>query len=368
MTFPLELSDPRSLGFAPAQLAKLDALIDGHIADGRYPGAQVALARHGKLAYFRSYGNARLEPEQRPVGDDTLFLLFSNTKVLVSSAVWRLIEDGAVSLGDRIADFMPEFSVNDKADISLYDVMTHQGGFPGSNVSRASWNDHARMRADVCGFELEWPPGSRLQYHPRAAHYVLAMVIEAVTGRDYRKVVRTSIVEPLGLQDELFLGVPADQQSRCVDVRGEPVEEKNTPEFRTAGLPFGGSFGTARAQVTFYQMLLQEGRLNEQRILSPRMVAYLRRDLTGDRMDANQGVAMHRGLGPHLRGSPTHRSGLGYLAPPSTFGHGGIGSCYCWGDPDSGVSFAYLSNEVADPTWSSSRFDRVSNIVHASID
>ena len=342
MTFPLEISDLSSLGFDSTQISKLEQMILKHIDEGRYPGAQFALARHGKLAAFRSYGHARTEPAPIPTGPDTLFLLFSNTKVLVSSAVWLLVEDGIISLSDPVAEYMPAFAANGKESVTVQQVMTHQGGFPSSNITRAAWADHALMREQVCAFELEWPAGSRLHYHPRSAHYVLAMLIEAVTGRDYRDVIRERMIEP--------------------------VEEKNTAGFREAGLPFGGSFGTARAQVAFYQMLIQSGRLNGTRILSPRVVAYLTTDFIGDRIDGNHDREMHRALGPHKRGTGGHACIFGSLASPLTFGHGGIGTNVCWGDPSSGVSFAYLSNEIQPNDWSSSRFDRVSNIIHAAID
>jgi hypothetical protein len=55
-------SDLSSLGFDSIQISKLEQMILKHIDEGRYPGAQFALARHGKLAAFRSYGHARTEP------------------------------------------------------------------------------------------------------------------------------------------------------------------------------------------------------------------------------------------------------------------------------------------------------------------
>ena len=168
MTFPLEASDLSSLGFDSAQISKLEQMILRHIDEGRYPGAQFALARHGKLAAFKSYGNARTEPAPVPTGPDTLFLLFSNTKVLVSSAVWLLVEEGIISLNDPVAEYMPAFAANGKESVTVQHVMTHQGGFPNSNITRAAWADHALMREQVCGFELEWPPGSQLHYRPRA--------------------------------------------------------------------------------------------------------------------------------------------------------------------------------------------------------
>ena len=107
-TSPLLSAEPASLGFAATPLQHLDRLIRQHIEEGRYPGAQIALARHGKLALFRSYGDAKTDPERVPAGGETLFLLFSQTKVLTSAAVWALIEEGKLSFMDRIADHLPD--------------------------------------------------------------------------------------------------------------------------------------------------------------------------------------------------------------------------------------------------------------------
>ncbi len=63
--YPLTEADPAKLGFAAKPLQHLDRLIRQHIEEGRYPGAQIALARHGQLALFRSYGDAKTEPAQR---------------------------------------------------------------------------------------------------------------------------------------------------------------------------------------------------------------------------------------------------------------------------------------------------------------
>jgi CubicO group peptidase (beta-lactamase class C family) len=118
----------------------------------------------------------------------------------------------------------------------------------------------------------------------------------------------------------------------------------------------------------FYQMMLAGGRLNDVRLFSPRMIQYVTRNVTGDMVDAYMGMPMHRGLGPHLRGTTDTIRGLGALASPRTFGHGGVGSSYCWGDPDSGVSFAYLTNSRVSDPWHSARMDAISNCVHAAID
>lgn len=363
--YPLPESSLSELGFAARPLDHLDALIKSHIDEGRYAGAQIALARHGKLALFRTYGNAR---DGMPASNDTLFLMFSQTKVLTSSALWTLVEEGKVSFMDRVADHLPEFAERGKADITLHQVMTHQGGFPSANVTQEAWADHALMRAQVCDFSLEWTPGTRVQYHGRAGHLVQAMVIEAVTGQDYRTVIRERIIEPLGLGHDIHVGVPEDQQPRCADTGGHEAHN-NTAAFRAAGLPHGGGFATARGMAAFYQMLGQGGRLNGVRLLSPRMLAYVARNHTGESPDfAMDGIPMHRGLGPHVRGASDRIRGLGTIGAPETFGHGGVGSSYSWADPASGVSFTYLTNFVSPDPWHTLRLDRVANLAHAAID
>src|ERR1700744_4175721 len=282
--YPLPSSDLARLGFAVRPIEHLDLLIQQHIEEGRYPGAQIALARHGQLALFRTYGNAKVEPTRGPATHENLCLLFSQTKVLRSSAVWTLVEEGDLSFMDRVAVHLPEFAARGKADITLQQVMTHQGGFPTSNVTQAAWADHKVMRAQVCDFSLDWTPGTRLQYHGRAAHLVQAMVIEAVTGQDYRDVIRERVIEPLGLGNDIFVGVPEAQQGRCADTLGhEPLD--NTVAFRSAGLPHGGGFGTARGMASFYQMLVNGGRLAGARVLSPRLMAYVARNQTGESPD-----------------------------------------------------------------------------------
>jgi CubicO group peptidase (beta-lactamase class C family) len=376
MSFPLPSSAPAAVGLDPTALHRLDELITRHLAEGRYPGAQVAVARRGRLVLHKSYGDARLDPEHVPARDETLWLLYSNTKVITAAAVWVLAERGALRFTDTIAAHVPGFEQHGKGDITVVQLLSHQGGFPSADVPRAAWEDHELLRRSVCAFTLEWTPGSRVHYHSAAAHWVAAALIEAVTKTDFRAFIREQVVEPIGLGRELYVGLPDAEHARAADMHepasdgGRPVKraEENLPEFRRAGRPGGGGYATARAMAAFYQMMLQGGTLGGRRLLSPRTIAYVTRNVTGDRVDGYMGMPMHRGLGPHLRGATDTIRGLGTIASPRTFGHGGVGSSYCWADPDSGVSFAYLTNSRVPDPWHSARLDLVSNAVHAAID
>src|SRR5712691_7607603 len=317
MAFPLSTAIPSSLGFDPCALERLQELITRHLAEGRYPGAQIAVARDGKLALFRTFGDARIDPARAAAGDDSLWLLYSNTKVITACAVWILAEQGALRFTDRVADLVPGFEGNGKGDITIIQLLSHQGGFPNADVPKAAWEDHELLRRTVCGFTLEWTPGSRVHYHGRAAHWTAAVLIEALTKTDYRAFIREQVIEPLGLGDELFVGLPDGRHDRATDMH-EPAaggqikrSEENNAEFRRAGTPGGGGYASARAMAAFYQMLAAGGTLAGRRLLSTRMVQYVTRNVTGDRVDGYMGMPMHRGLGPHLRGTTETIRGLG---------------------------------------------------------
>ncbi len=373
--FPLPAGDLDSLGFRKGQIDRLTALIERHIAEGRYPGCQIALARHGKLALTKSFGNAVTGQPSRAAADDTLWLLYSNTKVVTAVALWALAERGLFSFSDKIADHVPEFARNAKGNITVLQVITHQAGFPNAVVGKDAWADHKRLREVVCDFPLEWSPGSKVHYHGQTAHWTLGVLIEAVTGKDFRDVIRETVIEPLGLGRELYVGLPEGEFARAVDMHepvpgGEgfrPLAENNTADWRKSGSPGAAGYGTARAMAALYQMMLAGGELNGTRIVSPRTLQYAIRNHTGDRIDEFMGMPMHRGLGPHLRGMTENVRGLGGFASPRAFGHGGVGTSYCWGDPDSGVSFAYITNNRIPDPWHSKRLDQVANLVHTAI-
>ena len=282
---------------------------------------------------------------------------------------------GLLDYDERVCTYWPKFAQNGKGDITVQDVATHRAGYPSVDVSQMCWTDHAQMRREVCNFKLEWPVGSRTHYHVRSAHWTMAALIEAVTGIDYRIFITNRVIEPLGLQQDIFLGVPAAQHYRLTELydmpgEGEPLRcagVENTAAWIEAGVPSSGGYATAIGMAAFYEMLAAGGQFGGTRLFSRRLIEYVTRNFTGEQIDGLFGVPMHRGLGPHLRGSSEGIRSLGTLASPRTFGQGGAGSSTCFADPDSGLSFAYLTNVRSPEPWHSDRLDRVANIVHASI-
>lgn len=372
-TFPLPEVAPEEVGLDPAPLHRACTAIATHIEQGYHPGAQLAVARHGKIALYRSFGMANIELNHA-TDEHSLFLLYSNTKVITTCVLWQLVEEGHLSFDRPIAHYLPGYGAHGKAGITLLQLLTHQAGYPGAVMPSAAWSDHALMRHTVCEWPLEWQPGSKIQYHPASAHWTAAALIEAITGTDYRDEIRNRIIAPLGLTDELFVGLPERHHGRTATIYDPPVNhrfparaEEAPAAFKLAGVPGGGGYGTARAMAAFYQALGNGGALGGTRLVSPRMMDYVTRNFTADRVDDYYGVPMHRGLGPHSRGETATAVGLGALGHPRTFGHGGVGSSYCWADPTSGLSFAFVSNCRQDRPFHNPRMETISSLVHASI-
>jgi CubicO group peptidase (beta-lactamase class C family) len=360
---------PGEAGIDPERLDALFARAGREVREGLLPSAQVALARNGRIAGMRSFGAVTHEGRPAPATDDTLYVIFSCTKAITSAAVWLLLEDGKLALEDRVAELLPDFGTHGKDVVTVEQLLTHTAGFP-----------HAPLRPDAevwehlpgrfAGWRLNWPPGSRFEYHPTSSMWVLAALIEARSGVPYRSFVRSRIAGPLGLSD-LWVGLPRALHGRLADVvhvgrpldaeafraRGWPVPPEtevteealqrfNDAGVREAGVPGGGGVATAADLALFYQALVHEGRGPDgTAVWRPETIREARRVRNPGFVDPWLGKPANRGLGIVVAGGPDKAFlGFGRTASDETFGHLGAGGQIAWADPATGISFAYLTN------------------------
>jgi CubicO group peptidase (beta-lactamase class C family) len=229
------------------------------------------------------------------------------------------------------------------------------------------WEERAARLERMKGWRLNWEPGSRFQYHPTSAHWVLAEIITARTGRDFRDYVRERLIEPMG-SPPLFVGLPDEEHGRAADVVyvEEPVAPEggwqevnpettlhfNLPSQRRAGCPGGGAFATAGALALFYQVLVNDGRsIDGQAVLRPETIAMateVRTDSERHR-DPLTDIPVSRGLTVVVAGDDgnAHLRGFGRGTSARAFGHGGAGGQIAWGDPESGISLGFVTNGFA---------------------
>ena len=320
-------------------MGELFARAECEVDAGRLPSCQLAVAR-GPAIVTAAFGSAT--PESR-------YVLFSLTKALVAGALWALMSDNLLRADTAVADVIPEFAANGKQGVTVEHLLTHTAGFPDAELQPEEVTGAGRAGA-FAGWELAFAPGEAFTYHATSAHWVLAEIIERVAGGDYRQVVRDRVTAPLRLH-ELRLGVPPQEQDDILDVQsvGRSDEEAwwlrfNEPDVRAVGVPGAGGVGSATQLARYFQFLLH----GAARVWDAQVLADATGTIRCDLVNPESGVPANRCLGLVVAGGDGNAEarGFGRAVGPRTFGHTGAGGQVAWADPDSGVSYCFLTNGI----------------------
>eukprot|EP00039_Didymoeca_costata_P009150 m.121005 g.121005 ORF g.121005 m.121005 type:complete len:1560 (+) comp14378_c1_seq1:183-4862(+) len=200
-------------GLKPARTLqhKLQSLLARLYREGQVIGAQVCVYQNGKeLASVCAGIKGSHDP--RPVQEDTLFNCFSVTKAVAAVALLQYVDERRISLSDYVVNHWPEFGVHGKGRCSIHHVLTHRTGLHraglGSDIglkALASWQDMLDHMAKAKG---ESAPGEKSAYHTLSFGWIIGGILRAVTkGEHMRDICRRRIAEPLGLENEFFMGL-----------------------------------------------------------------------------------------------------------------------------------------------------------------
>jgi CubicO group peptidase (beta-lactamase class C family) len=340
----------------PRKVELLVSRVRRDVEEGSLPAAQVALARHGKLAVSESFGSA---------SNESLICLFSATKGIVYAAAWLLFQEGRLAEDEFVADIIPEFSAQGKDRVTVQQLFTHTSGFPLAPFAPLQWKSKEETLKRFSQWRLNWAPGTRYEYHPTSSTWVIAEIIERRAGLAYAEFIRKRVLDPLHM-DSIFVGLPDAENHRVLPVEHygvamtaedyarlgirvpDEINEEillafNRPDVRAVGVPGAGGFANASDLALFYQALLHGGLdgvepWNEKTLASARTVR------TGELTDAASRQLANRGLGTVVCGDRGGEfRGFGKANSPQSFGHPGAGGQLAWADPATGISLAYLT-------------------------
>ncbi|MGY8730518.1 MAG: serine hydrolase domain-containing protein [Pirellulales bacterium] len=305
----------------------LQPFVDKH----ELAGAVALVANKDRVLSVESVGFKDIDARNK-MSNDAMFWIASQSKGMTATAVLMLVDQGEISLNDRVEKYLPEFRnqmvVAERNDnhillrkpdhpITIREVLSHVSGLPFKSAIEVPTLDGLPLVSAVRSYAmtpLETQSGTHYQYS-NAGINTAARIIEVVTGTKYEEFMQSKLFGPLGMIDTTFW--PNDEQiSRLAKSYRPDSSKKNLEEFpldqllsplsdrnRRFPMPAGGLFSTARDTAIFCQMLLNEGELNGQRYLSKVSFEELKKKQTPD--------------------SVKNSYSLGFAVGSDWFGHGG---------------------------------------------
>jgi CubicO group peptidase (beta-lactamase class C family) len=371
---PLPRGNPQELGFSAERLDRIRTTMEADIARGQLPGAVIAIARRGQLAYFEAFGHVD-GARTRPMPRDAIFPIASMTKPMTAVAMLTLLEEGRLALTDPATRFLPELAnrrvaVNGNPEstvpaarpITLIDLSRHTSGitygargttalhrlYPGSSNASAREFDSASFMARLATLPLLHQPGTVWDYS--LSNDVLGIIVERLTEQRLGEAMAQRIFRPLRMVDTGFLVPEADRARYATPLPTDPATGQ--PQSLTTGLSAprfdcggGCAVSTAGDYIRFAQMLLNGGTLDGQRILSRASVAEMTRDHMHAGIENNvsgtEGNMVNWGFG--LTVGVRREGGSAGLGNPGMFSWNGAFGTAMWVDPREQLAVVFMA-------------------------
>jgi len=361
--------DPRDVGMTEAGRERIWTAVEKLFRSGVHPAITLVIRRRGRIVLKRSigcvHGNLPGDHETpQVITPDSPVSLFSASKSISSLLVHKLVDQGVLSLDDRVVDYIPEFAPHGKERVTIRGLLAHRAGIPEvpdvepTPELLREWDTIIELLCRARPFD---PDFSKPAYHALSGGFITGEVVRRATGRELPDLMREWIAEPLklrylnyGLAPELRHLAPANAltgpmpywpANRYIErVVGVPmdavVEASNDDAFLSTVVPAGNIYASADDACRVFQMLLNGGELDGVRVLKPETVADALRPVAPLQIDRTLMLPMRYSAGFMLGENP-----VGLFGPCSrrAFGHIGFLSILCWADPDRDISVALLN-------------------------
>ena len=353
----IPLASARSLGLDSARLTAVVSYLAAESDSGAFPGAVLAVGRHGRLAALAPVGHYGVD-DRRPVEAGTLYDLASLTKVVaLTTACMILVDEGRLALDAPIARYVPEFRGPMKDRVTVRHLLTHSAGLAADLPLYTETASRRPALAAVDTTTLLAPPGTSYRYSDLSA-IVLMQVVERVTGQSFDRWVETRVFGPLGMPATRFLP-PASWRDRIAPTEHDTVfrhrwlrgEVHDESAARLGGVSGNaGLFSNALDLSRFAAMLLNGGAWDTLQLIRAETVA----EFT-ERQNMPPGSS--RALGWDTPADSGYSS-AGTKLSRRSFGHTGFTGTSIWMDPDRDLFIILLTNRV-NPTRSNTAILRV---------
>jgi beta-N-acetylhexosaminidase len=352
-------ASPAALGFDSLRLEQVAAAVQRAADSGAFPGAVLAVGRHGRLVLLRAvgvYGN----DDRRPVTTSTVYDLASLTKVIaLTTACMILVDEGRLDLDAPVRRYLPAFRGPGKDSVTIRHLLTHSSGLPAWFPIYRETNTRAEALERVDTTSLVSAPGVRFVYSDLGA-IVMGQVVERITGESLDRFVDRRVFAPLGMRSTRFRPPAAWADSvapteadpwRGRVLRGE-VHDENAARLEGVSA-HAGLFANAPDLVRFATWLLERRRAAAPTGAGSDGTADIARPTVVQEFTRRQEIppGSSRALGWD---TPSEGSSAGTKLSPTAFGHTGFTGTSIWMDPERDLFVILLTNRV-HPTRANTR-------------
>ena len=266
---------------------KLDEYIAKTMEDWQVPGLAIAVVQDGKTVFAQGYG-VRESGKPDRVDTDTLFQIASTTKAMTAATLGMLVDEGKLTWDDPVVQHLTSFQLHDPyatRELRIRDLLTHRGGLPNTDFL---WYPVARSREEISTLLQHVRPSYSLRsdfVYQNVMYMMAGEVVEAVSGQSWSAFTRQRLLEPLAMQRTCMGTVEARERGNvAVDHRLVHGELRVlTRRYEAADEPLGpaGALWSSVDDMTnWIRMLLNDGRFEDQRLLSREAVAEMFRPQT----------------------------------------------------------------------------------------
>ena len=348
---------PEVVGLSSSQLQYIGDIVTAAIGRAEVPGAVVLVARRGRIAYLKAFGNRATYPTVEPMTTDTIFDIASLTKVMATTpAIMLLVEKGLIRLDDKVKRYIPEFVGAGKDNITVRQLLIHFSGLRPDFDLSVQWDGYAATMERLWRETTTTEAGKEFAYSD-LNFVTLGEIVRRVSGQSLDVFVSQNLFHPLGLNETAF-NPPAAWRSRIAptETRARTLQYlsgranaeisreiirgvvHDPTAWRMGGVAgHAGLFSSARDVAIYGQLLLNRGNYLGKRVFSP---------LTVEAMTTSQsprGALTLRGLGWDI--DSTFSAPRGDLLSGG-FGHTGFTGTSLWIHPPSETFIILLTNRV----------------------
>lgn len=325
-------------------------------------GASLSVYRAGRCV-VDLWGGYRDSARTRPWTQDTLINVWSTTKGITALAVALLVERKLLAYSDPVAKHWPTFAQNGKAEITIAQLLSHQGGLPGfaEETTVEDFYGWDRVTQRLARQAPMWQPGTKNSYHAMTYGFLAGELVRRTTGKSVGRFIQEAIAEPL--EAAIFVGLPETLDGDVAEIMkpsieidmaalnlppeaiaaltnpGVEADRPNSRAWRAAQVPAANGHATAQGLARVYGAVANGGALDGCTFLAADTIAKMT-EVQTTRPD------MMLGFEPHwAMGFATNKIGV-YGPNPRAFGHSGWGGSFGCADLEAKIGIGYTMNRM----------------------